>query len=52
MLEMKANLYYRQILKEFPSSYFAEDSTRVIIGIDCDFYSSSTFQKIKPHFKL
>ena len=40
MLEMKANLYYRQILKEFPSSYFAEVSTRVIIGIYSDFYDA------------
>lgn len=52
MLEMKANLYYRQILKEFPSSYFAEDSTRVIIGIDCDFYDAKdiTLSELKAKF--
>ncbi|EAI3388255.1 anthranilate synthase component I family protein [Campylobacter coli] len=52
MLEMKANLYYRQILKKYPSSYFAEDSTRVIIGIDCDFYDAKdiTLSELKAKF--
>ncbi len=52
MLEMKAKLYYRQIFKKYPYSYFAEDSTRVIIGIECDFYDAKdiTFSELKAKF--
>lgn len=37
MLTKNANFYYRQILKHYANSYFAEDKDKIIIGIDCEY---------------
>lgn len=52
MLKNKANLYYRQILHHFPDSYFAEDSTKIIIGINCEFYDANNmnFSEFRAKF--
>ncbi|MCX2683474.1 anthranilate synthase component I family protein [Campylobacter sp. MIT 21-1685] len=52
MLEKKANFYYRQILERYENSYFAEDSNKVIIGIDVEFLDSNTmtFSELKAKF--
>lgn len=41
MFVKNANFYYRQILEKFENSYFAEDLTKVIIGIDCDYLDAN-----------
>lgn len=41
MFVKNVNFYYRQILEKFENSYFAEDLTKVIIGIDCDYLDAN-----------
>lgn len=52
MLEKKAHFYYRQILSRYHNSYLAEDSNKVIIGIDCEFFDSNSmpFSEFKAKF--
>lgn len=52
MLTGKAQQYYRQILAHFPHSYFAEDESKIIIGIESDFLDASQmdFSEFKARF--
>lgn len=52
MLTGKAQEYYRQILARFPHSYFAEDESKIIIGIDPVFLDASQmdFSEFKARF--
>jgi len=52
MLNKEANFYYKQILKKYPNSYFAQDLNKVIIGIDPDFLDSNeiAFSEFKAKF--
>ena len=52
MLTGKAQQYYRQILAHFPHSYFAEDESKIIIGIEPDFLDASQmdFSEFKARF--
>lgn len=52
MLTGKAQQYYRQILAHFPHSYFAEDESKIIIGIGPDFLDASQmdFSEFKARF--
>ena len=47
MFVKNVNFYYRQILEKFENSYFAEDLTKVIIGIDCDYLDEKKFRNAK-----
>lgn len=52
MLTGKAQEYYRQILVHFPHSYFAEDESKIIIGIDPVFLDANDmdFSEFKARF--
>lgn len=52
MLTGKAQQYYRQILAHFPHSYFAEDESKIIIGIEPDFLDAlqMDFSEFKARF--
>lgn len=52
MLTGKAQEYYRQILAHFPHSYFAEDESKIIIGIDPVFLDATQmdFSEFKARF--
>lgn len=52
MLTNRAQNYYRQILKRHPNSYFAEDESKIIIGIDCEFLDANEmdFSEFKARF--
>lgn len=52
MFVKNVNFYYRQILEKFENSYFAEDLTKVIIGIDCDYLDANelSFSEFKAKY--
>lgn len=52
MLTGKAQEYYRQILAHFPHSYFVEDESKIIIGIDPVFLDATQmdFSEFKARF--
>ncbi|MBM0636791.1 anthranilate synthase component I family protein [Campylobacter sp. VicNov18] len=52
MFVNKINFYYRQILERFENSYFVEDLTRFIIGIDCDYLDANeiSFKDFKAKY--
>lgn len=52
MLTGSVQGYYRQILGRFPHSYFAEDESKVIIGIDPEFLDAGAmdFSEFKARF--
>ena len=45
--------YYKEILKNYPKSYFCEDTEQVIIGIDCDYFDANkmSFDSFKYEFE-
>lgn len=41
MLFLKPEIYYKEILRNHPNSYLAEDERQVIIGIDCEYLDAN-----------
>lgn len=52
MLSKTANFYYKQYLRKYPNSYFAEDDNKIIIGIDCEYLDANEmdFSLLKMRF--
>ncbi len=52
MLTGRAQDYYKELLARFPHSYYAEDESKIIIGIDSDFLDASQmdFSEFKARF--
>ncbi len=44
-------IYFREILRQYPKSYLAEDEMQVIIGIDCYYISGDDFTKLNERIK-
>lgn len=53
MLLQKPLFYYKLILQNYPNSYLAEDSSQVIIGIDCEYVDGlqKDYSELKRYFK-
>ncbi len=52
MLTGRVQDYYRKIAARFENSYFAEDESKIIIGIDCEFLDARAmdFSEFKARF--
>ena len=44
-------IYFKEILRQYPKSYLAEDETQAIIGIDCEYISGDDFGKLNDRIK-
>lgn len=51
MLLLSPFEYYDVIRQQYESSYLAEDSEQVIIGIDCEFYSGDEISELRSCFE-
>ncbi|NLK66871.1 MAG: anthranilate synthase component I family protein [Campylobacteraceae bacterium] len=51
MLLLEPNFYYKEILKTYKNSFLAEDIYQVIIGIDCDYFSSDSLGELELFFE-
>lgn len=51
MLLEKPLFYYKNILKNYPNSYLAEDEKQVIIGIDCEYFESDEILNLANFFE-
>lgn len=47
----KPLFYYKQIIHKLPNSYFAEDETQVIIGIDCDYFEGENLDRLGEFYE-
>ena len=52
MLLLEPNFYYKEILKIYKNSFLAEDIYQVIVGIDCDYFSSDNLEELKNFFEI
>jgi anthranilate synthase component 1 len=50
-LNEKPLFYYKQIIQKLPNSYFAEDETQVIIGIDCDYFEGENLDRLGEFYE-
>ena len=52
MLTGRVQDYYKKIAQRFENSYFAEDESKIIIGIDCEFLDATAmdFSEFKARF--
>lgn len=50
MLLASLLFYYGEITKRWSASYLAEDADQAIIGIDCEYFSSSDFSELRSYF--
>lgn len=51
MLLNEPLFYYKNILKQYPNSYLAEDETQAIIGIDANYLEGDEIDEIRPNLQ-